>query len=118
MNYQGDARANGETQTEVKPVELQPIPEQSASGKTLLNGNLKLIGNVKVKVRAVIGEAELTVAELFALKEGSSLKLDVAANAPIDIYLDDNLIAKGDLVVVDDNFGIKITEIQAENAIP
>ena len=116
MNRIEPIHAHEAKQIEVQAIELQPIPEQPASGKTLLNDNLKLIGNVKVKVRAVIGDAELTIAELFALKEGSSVKLDVPANAPIDLYLDNKLIAKGDLVVVDDSFGIKIIEIQAEHA--
>ncbi len=105
-----------EKQTEIQPIELQSIPEKTTEGKTLLNGNIKLVGNVKVKVRAVIGDAEITVSELFALKENSSIKLNALANAPIDLYLDDKLIAKGDLVVIDDSFGIKITEIQAEHA--
>ncbi len=117
MNHPEHIQINEEGRTEVQPVELQTIPDQKPGGKSLLNGNLKLIGNVKVKVRAVIGEADISVAELFALKEGSSIKLDALANAPIDIYLDDQLIAKGDLVVVDDNFGIQITEIQAEHAL-
>lgn len=105
-----------EKQIEIQPVELQPIAEQNAAGKILVNNGIKLIGNVKIKVRAVVGDAELTVSELFALKEGASIKLDVAANAPIDLYLEDKLIAKGELVVVDDSFGIQITEIQAEHA--
>lgn len=116
MNYPKQAPAVEEKSTEVQPIELQPVPEQNGSGKSLFNGNIKLIGNVKVKVRAVIGDAEISVADFFALKEGSSVKLNALANAPIDLYLDDKLIAKGDLVVVDDSFGIKITEIQAEHA--
>ncbi|TCS37730.1 flagellar motor switch protein FliN/FliY [Paucimonas lemoignei] len=116
MTSQHQPHQNEENQIEVQPVALQPIEEQGARGKTLVNNGIKLIGNVKIKVRAVVGDAELTVAELFALKEGSSFKLDVPANAPIDLYLEDKLIAKGELVVVDDSFGIQVTEIQAEHA--
>lgn len=117
MNRPTNLKASEEKQVEVQPVELQPISASNAPGKTLVDSGIKLIGNVKVKVHAVVGEAELTVSELFALKEGSSIKLDVLANAPIDLYLDNKLIAKGDLVVVDDSFGIQITQIQAEHAI-
>lgn len=105
------------SQAEIQAVELQDIPEQKNAGKNLINGNLNLIGNVKVKIQAVIGEADISVAELFALTEGSSVKLDTLANAPIDLYLDNKLIAKGELVVVDDNFGVRVTQIQAENAL-
>lgn len=115
MTSPAATQANQDKQVEIQPIELQTIPANTAGGKSLVNGNIKLVGNVKVKVRAVIGDAEITVSELFALKENSSIKLDTLANAPIDLYLDDKLIAKGDLVVVDDSFGIKITEIQAEN---
>jgi flagellar motor switch protein FliN/FliY len=115
MTSPSATQTNQDNQVEVQPIALQTIPQNTAEGKSLINGNLKLVGNVKVKVRAVIGDAELTVSELFALKENSSIKLDTLANAPIDLYLEGKLIAKGDLVVVDDSFGIKITEIQAEN---
>jgi flagellar motor switch protein FliN len=102
-------------QAEIQSVQLQEIPAHASTGKRLLSDNIKLIGNVKVKVSAVLGAADISVAELFALKEGSSIKLDVLANAPISVFLDNKLIAKGDLVVVDENFGIQITEILPEN---
>ncbi len=100
---------------DVQPVHLQPVPPHTASGQPMFG--LGLIGNVKVKVRAVIGDAELTIAELFALKEGASLKLDVAANAPIDLYLENKLIARGGLVVVDESFGIQITQIEVDHEL-
>ena len=58
-----------------------------------------------------LGSAELTVAELFALKEGAVVELLQASDAPLDISLDGRVIGRGELVVVGDNFGVRITEI-------
>ncbi|MDO8299554.1 FliM/FliN family flagellar motor switch protein [Lacisediminimonas sp.] len=111
-----EPRADAEP-VDVQPVRLQALPPSAAGGPAMFSNGLGLVGNVRVRVRAVIGEAELSIAELFALKQGASLKLDVAANAPIDLYLEDRLIARGALVVVDDNFGLQITQIEVEHEI-
>lgn len=102
---------------DVQPVRLQALPPQVEGSQPMFSNSLSLVGNVKVRVRAVIGEAELSIAELFELKPGASLKLDVAANAPIDLYLGDRLIGRGGLVVVDDSFGLQITEIEVDHEI-
>ena len=95
-------------------VALETMPVQkTGTGKSLADGNLKLIGDVKIKLRAVVGDAEVSVEELFALKEGATLKLDALVNAPMDLYFDNKLVARGELVVVDDNFGVSITAIEA-----
>ncbi|MDB5839823.1 MAG: flagellar motor switch protein [Herminiimonas sp.] len=95
----------------VQPVTLQAIPDQATGGDTLLKGNLGLIGGVKVRVHAMVGEGEITVAELFGLKDGSVLKLNCPANALVDLQLDGKTVARGQLVVVDDCLGVQITEI-------
>jgi flagellar motor switch protein FliN/FliY len=103
-------------ETDVRPVELQPLADESQdAGKALFQGNLNLIGDVRVRIRAVVGEGEISISELFSLKDGSLVKLDAEANQPIDIFLDNKRIARGELVVVDDSFGICIKEIIAEH---
>lgn len=118
MNTRIDAidSPTGQTEADVRPVELQPLADEAqASGKALFKGNLNLIGDVRVRVRAVVGEGEISIGELFALKDGSLIKLDAEANQYIELFLDDKRIARGELVVVDDYFGISIKEIVAEN---
>lgn len=96
-----------------KTVNLSPLAEVSKGGKKLLEGDFSIIAGLKVSVEVVVGSAELSVAELFALEKGSSLKLDQLHQAPLVVRLDGKAIATGSLVVIEDSFGIKIDEILA-----
>jgi flagellar motor switch protein FliN/FliY len=94
-----------------KLVRLQEVPNEKAGGREFLSGNMQLIKDIKVKVTITVGRAELTVAELFALKDDSVLKLDAATTDPVEVLLDGKIIARGNLVVVGEKFGVSITEI-------
>jgi flagellar motor switch protein FliN/FliY len=102
-----------ETQGEQKPPQQTKLQElkEGAPGNTLYNGNLGLIQNLKVKLEVMVGGTEISVGELFALRENAILPLDRHTAEPLDIHLDGKLVARGNLVVVGDNFGICITEI-------
>ena len=65
----------------------------------------------EVSLEAFVGEAKLTVAELNAMKPGSSLTLDAALNRAVDLKLNGVTVARGELVAVGDNFGVRLTEI-------
>ena len=95
----------------VQYASLTEIPAREPQGPTLLGANLQLIQGVKVKLTARIGKAEISVGELFSLKDGSVIKLDRLTDDPIDILLDGRIVARGKLVVSDDYFGVSITEI-------
>lgn len=97
----------------VDVVELDELTPGMESGASLLDGNLEVIKNVKVLLEAFLGSAELEVGDLFDLKKQSIVKLDRNVAAPVDIRLDNNVVARGELVVVDDNFGVRITEISS-----
>lgn len=100
-----------------KAVNLKPLQEVAKTGNKLLEGNFSIIAGLKVTVEVVVGSAELTVDELFALEKGSTFGLDQLHNAPLVVRLDGNPIATGSLVVIDENFGIKIDEILAAPAV-
>lgn len=72
---------------------------------------LSLIGHVKVSLTAEVGKAEMTVDELFALKRHDMVRLDQPADAVITLLLNGKPIARGELVAVDDNLGVRITEL-------
>jgi flagellar motor switch protein FliN len=99
------------TSPTVQQVELPPSPQEATSGPALLDGNLSLVAGVKVSVEVVVGNAQLSIGELFALQSGSVVKLDQMKDAPVALRLDGKVVALGKLVVVDENFGIRITEI-------
>lgn len=96
-----------------QPVELPAVGDRKEQGAALFQGNLGLIQGVKVRLATALGSASLTVADLFALKEGSVLKLDRTVDAPVDLLLEGQVVARGRLVAVDDSFGVSITEIAA-----
>ncbi|HEX5513387.1 MAG TPA: FliM/FliN family flagellar motor switch protein, partial [Gammaproteobacteria bacterium] len=104
------SRAQNNNDT-VQLVELSELSVSNESGKPVVGRNFGLIKNVKVRVTAQVGSCELSVAELFALTENSILKLDQAPNAPVEVLLDGRVIARGELVVADDRFGVQVREL-------
>lgn len=100
----------------VSAVELEELSSSdSVSQKDIVSGNrLDLIQNVKVKINAFLGDGEISVKELFDLKEDSVVKLNQGSDTPIKLFMDDKLIAMGNLVVVGDNFGVQITDVIKE----
>jgi len=63
---------------------------------------------VRVKVKAVLGETSLTLEEISKLEDGNIILLEQLTGEPIAVYAGDNLIAKAEVVAVDDCFGIRI----------
>ena len=74
---------------------------------------LDLVEHVKVRVSVSLGETEIPISRLFALGGGDVLALDREADAPVDIRVNDRVIARGVLVAVGDQFGVRITEIES-----
>jgi flagellar motor switch protein FliN len=98
----------------VRPVQLEELKNLPESMRNLLDANLEVVQDLKVRLTISVGGVQLSIAELFALKEGATLKLDKSTSEPIDIFLEDKLVARGELMVTDDNFAIRITEVGAK----
>ena len=96
---------------EVHMLKLAEVQPSDGAGKRPLGQNLELIHNLKVHLSATVGRCELTVKELFDLRENSVLTLDKDTREPIEVLLDGRVIARGVLVAVDDCFGVKLTDI-------
>lgn len=73
--------------------------------------NLDLVMDIDLNVVVEIGRVKKLVKEIVALRQGSIIELDKQAGEPVDIMVNGKLIARGDVVVIDDNFGVRITEI-------
>ncbi len=83
-----------------------------AGGGGPLSGlGLHLLQNVEMVLSVEIGRARMTVRDLLALAPGSVVELDRAAGAPADLLVNGRLIARGEVVVVDEDFGLRITEL-------
>ncbi len=79
-------------------------------------GSLELLRNVAMEVTVEIGRTRMTVQELLSLYPGEIVELDRAASAPADLLVNGTLIARGEVVVVDEEFGLRITEVVTDAA--
>lgn len=75
--------------------------------------NLDLLMNVSLAVSAELGRCTMRVSDVLALGTGSVVDLGVPANAPIDVLVNGRLVARGEVVAVDDRFGVRVTEVVA-----
>ena len=73
--------------------------------------NLQLILDLKVDLTVHIGSTRLTMRDVMALTPGTVLQLSQDATEPVGLYVNDKLVAYGEVVVVEENFGLKITEL-------
>lgn len=72
---------------------------------------LDLLLDVPLEVSVELGRSRMTIQDLLALTPGSVIELDKVAGEPLDIVVNDRLIARGEAVVINDKFGVRITDI-------
>lgn len=110
MAEQAEAEAepdDTETRTAGEDV-FRPL-DQGADGKKARE--LEMIMDIPVKLKVELGRTRITIKQLLELTQGSVVELDGLAGDPMDILINGYLIAQGEVVVVDDKYGIRITEI-------
>ena len=73
--------------------------------------NLKVLENIEVKLTVEVGSSQLKIRDLLRLNEGSVVELDRLAGDPLDILANGTTIAKGEVVMVGERFGIRFTEV-------
>jgi len=88
-------------------------PAAGPSGKPLLSIDTEIFKDIQVGLQARLGQATLSVEEILALRAGSVVKLDLKINDLIELRLNDALVARGEIVAVDDSFAVRIVEIAA-----
>jgi flagellar motor switch protein FliN/FliY len=73
--------------------------------------NLDLLMNVPLKVTAELGACKMLVRDILKLGTGSIVELDRLAGGPVDLLVNDRLVARGEVVAIDENFGVRVTEL-------
>lgn len=73
--------------------------------------NLDVIMNIPVQLSMEVGQTRISIRDLLALTEGSVVELTRMAGEPLDVLVNGTLIARGEVVVVNDNFGIKLVDV-------
>lgn len=96
----------------VSPVKFAPlVRDLPTSAVTGVLGNLELVKDVKMDVTVELGRTHLPLKEVLQLEDSSVIKLERLAGEPVDLLVNGRLIAKGEVVVIGNNFGVKITQV-------
>ncbi|MFJ8243967.1 flagellar motor switch phosphatase FliY [Peribacillus asahii] len=89
---------------------FQPYQLQEAEAK-----NLNMLMDIPLQVTVELGRTKQSVKDILELASGSIIELDKLAGEPVDILVNSRLIAKGEVVVIDENFGVRVTDIVSQN---
>lgn len=107
----GRPQAVPQETSQARPVELQSFDDKPVFYKNEQPENLELLRGVPLGISVEIGRTTKKIKEILELTQGSVVELNKQAGAQVDVMVNGQLIAKGDVVVIGDNFGVRITEI-------
>ncbi len=108
------AATSEQAATDTDAVQAAPTTTLNDSGQEAKTDvDLNLILNVDVDLALEVGKTKLSVRDQLKLNHGSVVELDRIAGEPLDVLVNGMLIARGEVVVVNDNYGIRLTEIVA-----
>ncbi|MEI1279115.1 flagellar motor switch protein FliN [Leptospira venezuelensis] len=106
--YQGGMGGGGISQVGMKGVSFPNLATASGAQGT---PNLNLLMDVQMSVTVELGRTKMYIKDILGLGEGSIIELDKLAGEPVDLLVNGKLIAKGEVVVIDENFGVRVTDI-------
>jgi len=101
----------GPDATDLPPLDLPELPELGAGTAAGTVRDLRLLADVQVELAVELGRVKLPLRELLALGPGAVLELDRAADAPVDVLVNGCLVARGEVVVIDGDFGVRVTAV-------
>lgn len=94
----------------VQPVKFASFEDLSqAQGE--INKNLEILMDIKLQLTVELGRTELPIKKVLELTRGSIIELEKVAGEPVELYANGKLVAHGEVVVIEDNFGLRITSI-------
>lgn len=104
-----DAQPGGQAMTAMPFAEFD-LPDDDAAPAPAVAG-LEALFDVPVKVQAILGRARMPIGDLLQLGVGSVVELDRRVGEPVDIFVNNRLIARGEVVLVENALGVTLTEI-------
>ena len=99
--------AKVEPKTEAQPFTMAAAPIASATS----DGKIDLLLDVPLNVRVELGRTRMYVEDILKLGDGAVVELDKLAGDPVDVLVNDRLVARGEILVLNENFCVRITEI-------
>ena len=91
--------------------ELDPASSQSSDTPLTDNPDLEVVLDIPVKIAMEVGSTQITIRNLLQLNQGSVIELERLAGEPLDVLVNGTLIAHGEVVVVNEKFGIRVTDV-------
>lgn len=101
----------GEKQEETKPFLFKDLEEKPLKDGGEESVNLNLLMDINLEVVVELGRTKKRINEILELSQGSIIELDRVSGEPVDLLINGKVVAKGEVVVVDEYFGIRVTEI-------
>lgn len=101
----------GETEEDVSQVELDELMDDGPVYSGADNPDLDVILDIPVTIAMEVGSTSITIRNLLQLNQGSVIELDRLAGEPLDVLVNGTLIAHGEVVVVNEKFGIRMTDV-------
>ncbi len=98
-------------ETMAHPAQFQQL--SSVPGEQAIGHNIDLLMDVKMPVSIELGRTEMPISEILGLGPGSVVELDKLAGEPVDLLVNNKVVARGEVVVVDENFGVRITMLMS-----
>lgn len=98
-------------------INVQPVQFANLNGGAFGNideNNLNLLMDIPLKVTVELGRTQKQIKDILEMSQGSIIELDKLAGEPVDILVNNKLIAKGEVVVIDENFGVRVTDIVSQ----
>jgi flagellar motor switch protein FliN/FliY len=102
---------NEEELQEVMEMELDPLDNRSPEPGTPTSTNLDFILDIPMEVSVELGRSKMLISDLLQLGQGSVIELTKLAGEPLEVLVNQKLIARGEVVVVNEKFGIRLTDI-------
>lgn len=106
----GNGKGNGKAGGEYAPAEFQDLQDDSEGGGNP-DVNMDMILDIPVTISMEIGRNRIPIRNLLQLNQGSVVELDRLAGEPLDVMVNGTLIAHGEVVVVNEKFGIRLTDV-------
>jgi len=104
---------NAPPPTAVHPVQFMPLtPDMPVADRA---HGIELLMDVALEVSVELGRSHMPIGDILALRTGSVIELDKLAGEPVDVSVNGTLIARGEVVVVDEKFGVRITEVVSKS---
>ena len=93
---------------DVRPAEFSPLSAKTVPGNP---SRMDLVSDIPVRVTVELGRTRKNISEILSMQAGSIIELDRMAGESVDVLVNGKLIARGEVVVIDENFGVRVTEI-------